>query len=208
MRPCGASSFLRPLTTGAGVEATWSHLFTPLHGLGCWSLHCCGRFRGLREIDCCTTLLLIFCLILGTSWTCWNVKLLAMRYVFRNPSSPKSSLSFISFDSILQFFSVNIALTSPTISFLSVVYCTKNRYHTNFFAWEDGTPSSYSCCASSQSSLCRCILGERSSLVLEYMYYVPRPRNCCGSENLNEKKNPCPYNLCIHDYVKNQGRNI
>ena len=22
------------------------------------------------------------------------------------------------------------------------------------------------------------------------------------------KKNPCPYNLCIHDYVKNQGRNI
>ena len=57
-----------------------------------------------------------------------------MRYVFRNPSSPKSSLSFISFDSILQFFSVNIALTSPTISFLSVVYCTKNRYHTNFFA--------------------------------------------------------------------------
>ena len=163
----------------------------PLHGLGCWSLHCCGRFRGLREIDCCTTLLLIFCLILGTSWTCWNVKLLAMRYVFRNPSSPKSSLSFISFDSILQFFSVNIALTSPTISFLSVVYCTKNRYHTNFFAWEDGTPSSYSCCASSQSSLCRCILGERSSLVLEYMYYVPRPRNCCGSENLNEKK-PMP----------------
>ena len=57
-----------------------------------------------------------------------------MRYGFRNPSSPKSSLSFISFDSILQFFSVNIALTSPTISFLSVVYCTKNRYHTNFFA--------------------------------------------------------------------------
>ena len=29
VRPCGASSFLRPLTTGAGVEATWSHLVTP-----------------------------------------------------------------------------------------------------------------------------------------------------------------------------------
>ena len=27
--PCGASSFRRPLTTGAGVEATWSHLVTP-----------------------------------------------------------------------------------------------------------------------------------------------------------------------------------
>ena len=47
-----------------------------------------------------------------------------MRYVFRNPSSPKSSLSFISFDSILQFFSVNIALTSPTISCL---LCTAQK---------------------------------------------------------------------------------
>ena len=27
--PCGASSFRRPLTTGAAVEATWSHLVAP-----------------------------------------------------------------------------------------------------------------------------------------------------------------------------------
>ena len=27
--PCGASSFRRPLTTGAGVEVTWSHLVVP-----------------------------------------------------------------------------------------------------------------------------------------------------------------------------------
>ena len=27
--PCGASSFCRPLTTGAGVKQTWSHLVTP-----------------------------------------------------------------------------------------------------------------------------------------------------------------------------------
>ena len=47
----------------------------PLHGLGCWSPHCCVRFRGWREIDCHTTLFLIFCLLLGTSWTRWNVKL-------------------------------------------------------------------------------------------------------------------------------------
>ena len=47
----------------------------PLHGLGCWSPHCCVRFRGLRKIDCYGTLFLIFCLLLGTSWTRWNVKL-------------------------------------------------------------------------------------------------------------------------------------
>ena len=31
--PCGASSVRRPLTTGAGVEATWSHLVTPFMAL-------------------------------------------------------------------------------------------------------------------------------------------------------------------------------
>ena len=31
--PCGVSSFRRPLTTGADVEATWSHLATPCMAL-------------------------------------------------------------------------------------------------------------------------------------------------------------------------------